>query len=208
MAVVGDLSLTFSGKETICAFKKGMFGFPISSRRVSFSAGKLQNCRVNTGVYAVMQVGVESTEISKDLEKFEGVLGLDVVSEEELKERGFLGLRKTKLVCTIGPACCSSDDLEKLALGGMNVARLNMCHNTREWHQDVIRKIKNLNEEKGFSVSVMIDTEGSQIQIVDHGAPSSVKAEVIKLSHFSGNNFYVFVILYSIEPNHIVHLSP
>ncbi|CAA3019690.1 pyruvate kinase isozyme A, chloroplastic-like [Olea europaea subsp. europaea] len=189
MAVVGDLSLTFSGKETICAFKKGMFGFPISSRRVSFSAGKLQNCRVNTGVYAVMQVGVESTEISKDLEKFEGVLGLDVVSEEELKERGFLGLRKTKLVCTIGPACCSSDDLEKLALGGMNVARLNMCHNTREWHQDVIRKIKNLNEEKGFSVSVMIDTEGSQIQIVDHGAPSSVKAEDGSIWDFTTEKF-------------------
>jgi pyruvate kinase len=35
-----------------------------------------------------------------------------------------------------------------------------------------------LNEEKGFSVSVMIDTEGSQIHVVDHGAPSSVKVEV------------------------------
>lgn len=95
-------------------------------------------------------------------------------------------------MCTIGPACCSSDNLEKLALGGINVARLNMCHNTMEWHQDVIRKITNLNEEKGFSVSVIIDTEGSQIQIVDHGAPSSVKAEVNNLSHFSGF-FYFFL---------------
>jgi pyruvate kinase len=70
------------------------------------------------------------------------------------------------------------EDLEKLALGGMNVARLNMCHNGREWHRDVIRKIKRLNVTKGFCVSVMIDTEGSQIHVVDHGAPSSVKAEV------------------------------
>jgi pyruvate kinase len=53
-----------------------------------------------------------------------------------------------------------------------------MCHNTREWHRDVIRKIKKLNEEKGFFVSVMIDTEGSLIHVVDHGAPSSIKAEV------------------------------
>ncbi|GJZ35842.1 pyruvate kinase [Tanacetum coccineum] len=42
---------------------------------------------------------------------------------------------------------------------------------------DVIRKIKNLNSEKGFCVSVMIDTEGSQIHVADHGAPSSVEAE-------------------------------
>jgi pyruvate kinase len=101
-----------------------------------------------------------------------------VVAERELREKGFLGVRKTKLVCTIGPACCSLEDLERLAMGGMNVARLNMCHNTREWHRDVIRKIKKLNEEKGFFVSVMIDTEGSLIHVVDHGAPSCIKAEV------------------------------
>lgn len=44
---------------------------------------------------------------------------------------GFLGLRKTKLVCAIRPACCSVGDLEKLTLGGMNVARIIKCHNTR-----------------------------------------------------------------------------
>ncbi|GJU15578.1 pyruvate kinase, partial [Tanacetum coccineum] len=64
-----------------------------------------------------------------------------------------------------GPVCCSYQELEKLALGGMNVARLNMCHDTREWHQDAIRNIM----KKG--------TEGSQIHVVHHGAPSSVKAE-------------------------------
>ncbi|KAA3462985.1 pyruvate kinase isozyme A, chloroplastic-like isoform X1 [Gossypium australe] len=113
----------------------------------------------------------------EEIKKAKEGMGLDVVSEEELREKGFLGMRKTKLVCTIGPACCSLQDLEKLALGGMNVARLNMCHNTRDWHRDVIKKINQLNEEKGFCVSVMIDTEGSQIHLLDHGAPSSVKAE-------------------------------
>ncbi|KAL6012807.1 hypothetical protein ACLOJK_003296 [Asimina triloba] len=106
-------------------------------------------------------------------------LVLDVVSEAELKEKGFLGLRKTKLVCTVGPACCSWEDLEVLAKGGMNVVRLNMCHNTREWHRDVIQKIKRLNEEKGYCISVMIDTEGSQTQMVDLGGASSVKAEIL-----------------------------
>lgn len=57
-----------------------------------------------------------------------------------------------------------------------------MCHNTREWHRDVIRKIKKLNEEKGYSVSIMIDTEGSQIHVVDHGEPTSLKVQVTFLN--------------------------
>ena len=134
---------------------------------------------VGIKVRAAVQVGSEEGMKSKVYPRvLEGTSGMDVVSEEGLREKGFMGLRKTKLVCTIGPACSSLEDLEKLAFGGMNVARLNMCHGTREWHRDVIRKINKLNEEKGFSVSVMIDTEGSQIHVVDHGAPSSVKVEV------------------------------
>ncbi|WOK99576.1 pyruvate kinase isozyme A, chloroplastic-like [Canna indica] len=101
----------------------------------------------------------------------------DVASEAELKKKGFMGMRKTKLVCTIGPACCSEEQLERLARGGMNIARLNMCHSTREWHRDVIRAIKRLNEEKGFCIAVMIDTAGSEMPLLDHGSASSTKAE-------------------------------
>lgn len=90
-----------------------------------------------------------------------------------------MGLRKTKLVCTVGPPCCSDEELERLAMGGMNVARLNMCHNTREWHRGVIRAVKRLNREKGFCISVMVDTEGCQMHVIDHGSDSSIKAEVL-----------------------------
>ncbi|KAK1439977.1 hypothetical protein QVD17_05802 [Tagetes erecta] len=133
---------------------------------------------------AVMQVDKAVQESKKD-----DLLGIDVVRETELREKGFWGLRKTKLVCTIGPACCSYQQLEKLALGGMNVARLNMCHNTKDWHQDVIRNIKKLNLEKGFCVSVMIDTEGTQIHVADHGAPSSLKAEDGSIWYFTTEQF-------------------
>ncbi|KAL2254533.1 pyruvate kinase isozyme A, chloroplastic [Sesamum indicum] len=192
MAVMGDLALKFSGmikKDGAFDLKKGVFGLPISSHGVFFNARKFRSVESRIGVQAVMQVGVESAEVSKGCENLEGFLGLDVVSEGELREKGFLGLRKTKLVCTIGPACCSLDDLERLAMGGMNVARLNMCHNTRDWHKDVIRKIKKLNEEKGYCVSLMIDTEGCQIQVVDHGAPSSVKAEEGSIWFFTTETF-------------------
>ena len=136
---------------------------------------------IKLGVRATMQVGLEEVKSSQLPNSVDGNLGFDVVSEGELREKGFLGMRKTKLVCTIGPACCLLEDLENLASSGINVARLNMCHNTWEWHRDVIRKIKRLNEEKGYCVSVMIDTEGGQIHVVDHGAPFSVKAEVKRL---------------------------
>ncbi|XP_058081193.1 pyruvate kinase isozyme A, chloroplastic-like [Magnolia sinica] len=126
-----------------------------------------------------VRIRAQSSAVPTDL-KAVGILPpfeFDVVSEAELKKKGFLGLRKTKLVCTVGPACSSLEELEALATGGMNVARLNMCHNTREWHKDVIRNIKRLNEENGFCISLMIDTEGSQMHMVDLGDASSVKSE-------------------------------
>lgn len=183
MAAVADLGSKITPimvKDTIFNFKKGVFGVPILRHGVWSNARKFRTGELRIGVQAVM---AESAEISRKNSK--RALGIDAVSDEELRKKGFLGLRKTKLVCTIGPACCSLDDLEKLAMGGMVVARLNMCHNTREWHQDVIRKIKTLNEEMGYCVSLMIDTEGSQIHVVDHGAPSSVKAEDGSIWYFT-----------------------
>ncbi|XP_009796210.1 pyruvate kinase isozyme A, chloroplastic [Nicotiana tabacum] len=196
MAVVGDLALMgtkISPNKLISKLEKRVFGVPVSSsQRFSFSHARnlevIKKSRI--AVKAVMQVGLEKIQSSSELKSLkEEYLGFDVVTERELKENGFLGLRKTKLVCTIGPACCSLDELEKLALAGMNVARLNMCHNSREWHQDVIRKIKMLNQEKGYSVSVMIDTEGNQIQVVDHGSSSSVKAEEDSIWYFTTEKF-------------------
>jgi len=70
------------------------------------------------------------------------------------------------------------DELEALAVGGMNVARLNMCHNTREWHKEVIERVRRLNEEKAFAVAVMMDTQGSEIHMGDLDGISSAKAEV------------------------------
>ncbi|XP_068650793.1 pyruvate kinase isozyme A, chloroplastic [Aristolochia californica] len=105
------------------------------------------------------------------------VIEVDSVSEAELKENGFRSTRRTKLVCTIGPATCGFEQLEALAVGGMNVARINMCHGTREWHRMVINHVRRLNEEKGFAVAIMMDTEGSEIHMGDFGGAASAKAE-------------------------------
>ena len=65
--------------------------------------------------------------------------------------------------------------LETLAAGGMNVARLNMCHGTHEWHKAVIDRIRALNKSKGYSVAIMVDTEGSEVHINELEQP--LKAE-------------------------------
>ncbi|GBG63558.1 hypothetical protein CBR_g38625 [Chara braunii] len=107
---------------------------------------------------------------------------------EELRANGQMGTRKTKLICTIGPATCSAEQLEALALGGMNVARLNMCHGTHDWHRQVIQTIRTLNKEKGLAVAVMIDTEGSEVHMGDL-KESPVKASDNDVWTFSVRQF-------------------
>ncbi|EPS67863.1 hypothetical protein M569_06907, partial [Genlisea aurea] len=116
-------------------------------------------------------------------------IDVDAVTEAELKENGFRSTRRTKLVCTIGPATCMPEQLEALAVGGMNVARINMCHGTREWHRQVIQRVRRLNEEKGFAVAIMMDTEGSEIHMGDLGGASSVKTEDGEIWTFSVRAF-------------------
>ncbi|KAF0909364.1 hypothetical protein E2562_035805 [Oryza meyeriana var. granulata] len=106
-------------------------------------------------------------------------IDVDVATEADLRENGFRSTRRTKLVCTVGPATCSAEELEALAVGGMNVARVNMCHGDREWHRGVIRAVRRLNEEKGFAVAVMMDTEGSEIHMGDLGGAPAAKAEIV-----------------------------
>lgn len=118
-------------------------------------------------------------------------IDVDAVTEAELKENGFRSIRRTKLVCTIGPATCGAEQLEVLATGGMNVARVNMCHGTHEWHRQVIRQVRQHNKEKGFAVTVMMDTEGSEIHMGDLGGAASAKAEV-KFPNTVKINLFVF----------------
>ncbi|EAZ28094.1 hypothetical protein OsJ_12060 [Oryza sativa Japonica Group] len=122
---------------------------------------------------AARRRGAHRIRASSAAAEVEGAM--DVVSEAELREKGFMGLRKTKLVCTVGPACVGA--LPALARGGMGVARVNLCHGGRGWHRAVMREVRRLNEEEGFCVSLMVDTEGSQLLVADHGGAASVKAE-------------------------------
>ncbi len=73
-------------------------------------------------------------------------------------------LRKTKIICTIGPATSSFEMLEKMYHAGMNVVRLNMSHGTHETHEKVIKSIKNINQKIKDSIPVLLDTQGPEIR--------------------------------------------
>ena len=74
-------------------------------------------------------------------------------------------MRKTKIVCTIGPACDSEEILRAMMLAGMNVARLNFSHGTHAEHQVRIDRIKKLRTELGLPIAIMLDTKGPEYRI-------------------------------------------
>lgn len=76
-------------------------------------------------------------------------------------------MRKTKIICTIGPATSSYDNLERLAKAGMNVARLNMSHGEHDSCADIIKAIRTLNRKLKYPVAVLIDTQGPEIRTGD-----------------------------------------
>ena len=74
-------------------------------------------------------------------------------------------MRKTKIVCTIGPASGSKEIITGLCKAGMNVARLNFSHNTHADHKIRIDTIKAVREELGMPIAIMLDTKGPEYRI-------------------------------------------
>ena len=74
-------------------------------------------------------------------------------------------MRKTKLICTIGPACEDEQILEEMCLAGMNVARLNFSHGTHEEHGKKIELIKKVREKLNLPIPIMLDTKGPEYRI-------------------------------------------
>ncbi len=73
-------------------------------------------------------------------------------------------MRKTKIICTIGPASESEEILSELIRCGMNVARLNMSHGDHKEHEARIRNIIRLRKEMNVPVSIMMDTKGPEVR--------------------------------------------
>ncbi|MDD6144366.1 MAG: pyruvate kinase [bacterium] len=73
--------------------------------------------------------------------------------------------RKTKIVCTMGPATASDEVLRELMLSGMNVARLNFSHGDHEFHLNNMNRIRKLSAELNKPIAIMLDTRGPEIRL-------------------------------------------
>ncbi len=74
-------------------------------------------------------------------------------------------MRKTKIVCTIGPASKDKETLKEMLLAGMNVARLNFSHGTHEEHRETINTFRAVRDQLELPAAVLLDTKGPEIRI-------------------------------------------
>ena len=74
------------------------------------------------------------------------------------------GKKRTKIICTIGPATEDDDVLRDMMLSGMNVARLNFSHGTHDYHRKNIERVRRIASELGLHVAILTDTKGPEIR--------------------------------------------
>ena len=74
-------------------------------------------------------------------------------------------MRKTKIICTVGPACADEKTIHDMCEAGMNVARLNFSHGTHEYHLKSIELLKRVREDMNIPLAIMLDTKGPEYRI-------------------------------------------
>src|SRR5256885_16821830 len=78
-------------------------------------------------------------------------------------------MRRTKIVCTIGPASSTVEQLDRLAAAGMDVARLNFSHSTHAEHAEVIQRIREAEARWNRPVAILQDLQGPKIRLGTFG---------------------------------------
>jgi len=88
-----------------------------------------------------------------------GFITLDTVTKPCLVKE-----RKTKIICTLGPACWSEEGLAKLMDAGMNAARFNFSHGDHPGHLGVLERLRKVSKDKSRNIAVLLDTKGPEIR--------------------------------------------
>ena len=93
-------------------------------------------------------------------------------------------MKKTKIVCTLGPATDTQERMESLILAGMNVARFNFSHGSHEEQYERIEKLKRAREATGKSIAILMDTKGPEIRTedVENNAIELNRGETIRIA--------------------------
>lgn len=92
-------------------------------------------------------------------------------------------MKKTKIICSIGPASCNPDVMEKMVLAGMNVARINCSHATTEEKVGVVEAVHEVTKRTGIHVGILYDTKGPEFRngMLENGEINLVEGKTIRV---------------------------
>ena len=92
-------------------------------------------------------------------------------------------MKKTKIICSIGPASCNPDVMEKMVYAGMNVARINFSHATLEEKQEVVSSVKEVRKRTGENIAILYDTKGPEFRngMLENGEINLVEGKTIRI---------------------------
>ncbi|MFW6149026.1 MAG: pyruvate kinase [Atribacterota bacterium] len=121
---------------------------------------------------------------------------------------------KTKIVCTLGPASHNKKIIKQLVLAGMNIARLNLAHDTIDCHHKTLKFIQEAEKELRIDIPVMMDIPGPKIRIgeIENGPIVLKKGQTIRLTtrDILGNTSIIPVsykeLLKSVKKNSLIYL--
>ena len=92
-------------------------------------------------------------------------------------------MRKTKIICTLGPASESADVLHAMIAAGANIFRLNMSHAAHDWVRQIVPRIRAIARELGVIVGILMDTQGPAIRTGD--LPAKLDLQVGDIFEFT-----------------------
>ncbi len=92
-------------------------------------------------------------------------------------------MRKTKIICTLGPATDSPEKLRALIIAGANIFRLNMSHAPHDWVRTVVKNIRQISADLGTPTGILLDTQGPAIRTGD--LPSKLDLKVGDIFEFT-----------------------
>lgn len=73
-------------------------------------------------------------------------------------------MKRTKIICTLGPASCNKEVIRELILNGMNIARFNFSHGTHESHAELLKLVREVSDELDMPIATLLDTKGPEIR--------------------------------------------
>ena len=100
-------------------------------------------------------------------------------------------IKRTKIVATIGPMSESNEILEKMIQAGLNIARFNFSHGEYNWHEKVMKNVRNVSEKLNTNIAIMADLQGPRVRTLVNGELSVSNGEVVRICDIASSDNFI-----------------